>query len=122
MATGTIQKNMVLLWENPDASVVFNAQTINLDLSAYSMVLIEFVNDSNTVIYYNVICKIGKIGLLYRVSSSSMSTHKFWIATRQVTVNSGSIVFADAYQASASTAQTKENLANVPTAIYGIKA
>jgi hypothetical protein len=40
MATGTIQKNMVLLWENPRPSSPFDSQTISLDLSNYSFIVL----------------------------------------------------------------------------------
>ena len=47
MATGTIQKNMVKLWENSSPSSDFAAQDVNIDLSKYSLIVILFLFTKN---------------------------------------------------------------------------
>jgi len=42
MASGTIHKNMVLLWSNPSPASNFSAQSINLNLDGFDAMLIIY--------------------------------------------------------------------------------
>lgn len=48
MATGTLKKNMVLLWTNPNPTSSFTPQTVQVDLTNYRFVLISYENKAGS--------------------------------------------------------------------------
>ena len=115
MATGTIQKNMVLLWENPNPSASFAAQTINLDLNNYQAVIVVF--------------RVRTDGGWGRVSSfAALGYESFavaivwdgaqWGLGRVFTPSSDSVVFGSGINI---TNNGTENNRMIPEFVYGIK-
>ena len=115
MATGTIQKNMVLLWENPNPSASFGAQTVSLTLSGYSFVLIEYrdytASDAASALH-TILCGVG--GKYQMLSGYSKNNR---IGNRTANVTASGITFSEAQYNNETT-----NTYNVPLRIYGIKA
>ena len=102
-----------LLWENASPSDTFEAQTVELDLSIYDVIRIEFfaVNTAhriNTVELRNIIDQ--SIDLLW------YSTYNGKYYSRLATIRNNGIEFAGGLQSS-NTATTKHC---IPFRIYGI--
>ncbi len=105
---------MVLLWTNPSPTSTFAPQTIPLDLSKYSAVLIACRLDNSTTPYGgNYLCFIGEITYMTLYVRPVNS-----IYSRYLTVSTSGITFAEGY----TTATNLNNNAMVPNRIYGIKA
>ena len=100
----------VKLWTNPNSNVDFVAQTLEIDLTSYDYIDIDFkltgsINNSHETKRY------------YKGSeSSSYFTFSGIQASRAVTMNNSGVVFGDAYNGS-----SVENIRLVPYAIYGGK-
>lgn len=125
MATGTKQKNIVLLWTNQNPTSAFSAQTVPIDLSGYSLLYIVFTpNSTNSstvripvlarkadeimVNSYINLSGTGGITLVFRYFSSSNSGVSF---------ESG-----QSKAVSSSSSASTDNARCVPLYIYGIKA
>lgn len=125
MATGTKQKNIVLLWTNQNPTSAFSAQTVPIDLSGYSLLYIVFTPNStnNSTIRIPVLARkadevmvnsyinlsgTGGITLVFRYFSSSNSGVSF---------ESG-----QSKAVSSSSSGSTDNARCVPLYIYGIKA
>ena len=110
MATGTIQKNMVLLWENPSPTVGFGAQTVQLDLSKYEFVLITFRHFNDNAAERSWLVRKNGVATVCDAPSPSTSANPRRNATA---TNSGvtfSAGFNDSYAANGI----------IPIAIYGV--
>ena len=116
---------MELLWENASPTSAFGPQTINLNLSEYSKIKIEFnsditsdAKDIQTIINPVV---VGKGGVAIRfggVQDKYLGNVHF----RYYQTISSSITFYDSYyQSWTGTATTLNNGFIVPYRIYGIK-
>lgn len=108
---------MELLWENASMDSEFGPQTINLDLSKYSKVKIEFSHYLNE----SSISFEGRVGFdgygFVMEGSTSMFRH-----ARNYHVTQTGIQFFDAYEASGANGSfVKKNQRMVPRRIYGIK-
>ena len=115
MATGTWEPNKVLLWTNPSPTSSFGAQTVPLDLSGYSTVLVISKNSTdsaNTMSFYTY-CKVG---LSTRIDIPIFFNNSFLVRTRTITVKSNGIEFSDATQNGVSIVSL------MPWYIYGIRA
>lgn len=105
-----------LLWENPSPSASFAPQTIEIDLSKYQIIAIEYWRPSDNQYYGISACRVGKKS---RLAQIWIGGNAFGLITRQYDVNSESVKF---YQATAHSAGTSETVNNtlVPMRIYGI--
>lgn len=130
MATGTISKNMVLLWTNPNPTSAFEPQTVSVNLSKYSIILIEFAYNTspgnNT--YYSIFANDSSRGH-YTLTNLNMDgeTQGGPITTcqRVVSFAQGGITFGKGLQkdppGSGSTYPTVNNIRCIPLKIWGIR-
>lgn len=119
MATGTIQKDMVLLWENPNPSSSYSGGTIPLDLTSYDLICLamsEYTTTSTRKYYF--FAKVGEVA----PCAWAGSPNGFGVRRRLTTINSDSVVFdhgqvlifgQSAYQT--------EDTTTIPYRIYGLK-
>lgn len=116
MATGTIQKDMVLLWENPNPSANFEPQTINLDLSGFSQISITATHWSNDLSYTT-----GHfiVGLSQQVMFSPSTTNRFY-SMRNCSVSATGVQFFEG-RGVHNTGINTDNAGCVPQKIYGIR-
>ena len=129
MATGTIQKNMVLLWTNPNPTSAFAAQTISVDISEYSFVAIEFKSHRAVEDFFICLFSTGKktgvgtgvMGGFFNPSTQANAN----IYTREVDLTSpNSVGFSTSFYAQASTEWRSVASGDglIPNRIWGIKA
>ena len=118
MATGTIQKNMVLLWTNPDLDADFDAQTINLDLSSYDAVLIRFkvLYGGHTATRVILIDENEKVFDLNMSGSNMRFYHRSCF-----TSNSGVRFEVGHIRTQGTSGETDSKAVLKPRAIYGIR-
>lgn len=113
------------VWENASHTSIFNAQSIPLDLSTYSLIAIEYRGSTGSALYRTVFCEnvIGSIMQLLLVSSVDSSTGDIQFSTRNGHINDGNISFSDAFYkpCKVSVSPTKANSLCIPARIYGIK-
>ena len=105
-----------LLWSNPDTSEQFTAQTVAVDLSSYSLVMIEFIlyGTLMTTVIANIPATTNSI------ANSAMYGQRF--IGRNFAVSASGVTFEDGFYVS--TYDGAVNTANVymtPVALYGIK-
>lgn len=109
---------MTKLWENPNSSVAFGAQTVNLSSSDYDFLLIECklgVSAGHRVSYIIGKGRQGVLTLAYSTGSAALNL------TRLITGSSdAALAFDNAYTVTSSSS-TSDNTFIIPTAIYGFK-
>lgn len=118
MANGKIRTGMSidLLWTNPSPGSNFGAQTISLDLSGYSFVIVFFSFDPQSSVLsqcYLAMAPMGGIGQMmgqvnYRVK-------------RQFTVKATGVAFSSGASASAGGNLGNSDGAAIPQLIYGVR-
>ena len=102
----------VLLWTNSSPSSTFAAQTVELDLSPYKMILIEVMGDTSDTTYRIPSSMVFYIDGLQHVMPYGVSNRY-----RKITPSSTGIVFTTGSQAGSS-----DNAKyGAPYKIYGIK-
>lgn len=102
-----------LLWTNPDNTAAFNAQTIELDLSIYSRVIIEFKFAINTDYYEECMAPIdGRYHLGHVVA--------YRIHYRGFTPSAAGIIFDTGVEVYDYGKVTKYQNDAVPNRIYGV--
>lgn len=107
-----------LLWENASPTSSFSAQTVSLDLSDYTFVIIGFRwSESGDQINWQV-CMVGETNKITRVDIDSKTP---WIARRSAQVSATGVTFTAADQGSTSTAPYTANGEMIPALIYGIR-
>lgn len=112
MGKTTIKSSIDLLWTNPNPTSLFASQTISLNLSNYSHVLVEFCmyasGDTKQVMasFYASITK-------YLIASCAMGNT---LIHRECQINSANIIFDSGYVGA-----NVNNSACIPYKIYGIK-
>lgn len=116
MANGTISKNMVLLWENPNPSASFASQTINVNLAGYNMfavVAIWSVTSGSRIPFCFIPAEDGTYGIPMQSAASNRT------GGRDATFNisNGTVYFGNASYNGA-----QNNGYCVPYQIIGIKA
>lgn len=107
------------LWENASPTSAFAAQTISLDLSNYSSVLITFRYSNSTDAHgYGQNSLFAEIGTSGRMVAPSVST-----ALRSVDITTSGVVFSGGTYANNynSWSLTLDNSFCIPDAIYGVK-
>lgn len=114
-ADGTISADlMTLLWTNTSTEATFGPQTVNLDLSSYDSVIIDF--------RATVPSQIIPVGMSLAVTFSSISTsNAAYVYERGVSVSNTGVVFDAGYLHSAGSAKVADNRLIQPHRIYGIK-
>ena len=119
MATGTIQKSMVKLWESTNLSANFAAGSIPLDLSNYSAVFVT-LSFSNGTIYGECLCIVGSGGVSVRYISAENQNLAYY--HRTVTATPTGVSFSDCTKVvQGTTATIITNALLVPYHIYGIR-
>lgn len=115
MASGTIQKNMVLLWTNPSPTNNFNAQSINVDLSNYDALLIIYYygTQSSNRVELSSLLPVNNITKYICISSGTNVTGgrklSYDSSTKKITFESASYNNAT------------NNSYIIPVYIYGLK-
>ena len=112
-----------LIWTNPNTSA-FSAQTINVDVSTYDAIYIDFLPSTDDGSIQRAVPNqiIGKGGKVYITCGTHGSSGVPWITTRSVQVSDDSIVFSDCTQQQTNGSNyTTVNYRIVPHKIYGIK-
>lgn len=106
-----------LLWTNPDISEQFTAQTVVVDLSSYSLVMIEFIlyGTLMTTVFANIPTAAGN-----SIANSTMYGQRF--VGRNFTVSTSGVAFdsgfyVSTYDGALITADTYMT----PLTVYGIK-
>ena len=111
---------MKLVWSNPSPSSSFREQTLEIDLSAYTHVLISFRRNSSTARYMSIICKVGQQSSLN--DSFNRSSGGAMISMRTFEVTETGIVFDKGLtQIAISEERNENNSYLIPANIYGIK-
>lgn len=110
-----------LLWENASPSSIFEAQTINLDLSKYDEVHIEStMYRGNGTIRTNII-RMGYVGYLLEIVEA-LSENATYITGRSASVNKTGVEFGGGgYEYITTGTRTANGSYAVPLRIYGIK-
>lgn len=113
---------MKLLWENPDPTAEFAAQTIALDLSGYDdlYVIYDWAVGNNYLYSQLVPIDDGRYCLSGAYPSGTASEGSASIV-RQVTFGNSGIVFSDAGMGYTGSGRTTRNNMCIPLKIYGIK-
>lgn len=116
VVSGTGGLTKTLLWTNPDSSVQFAGQTVVVDLSGYSLVMIEFIlyGTLMTTVIANIPATTNSI------ANSAMYGQRF--IGRNFAVSASGVTFDNGFYVS--TYDGAVNTANVymtPVAVYGIK-
>ena len=106
---------MDLLWENASPSSSFAAQTVSIDLTKYSKVVMQAIEGTG---YSNINNYLALTDGSTIIMQNSFGKNRY----RYVTVSSSGIGFDDGkiYNSYASSATT-DNSVIVPSKIYGIK-
>ena len=102
---GSLNNNFVKVWENPNISASFAAQTLTIDLSAYRFILIVTSDGTGWV----------EVGILTR-NTLVMGGAPSNVRGREVRATTTSVICGDGYGGS-----TKDNTNCIPQRIYGIK-
>lgn len=119
-ATGNASFNidMDLLWTNASPTSAFGAQTLNIDLSNYKLIMVEasgtgYQNVNNDKYRSTFIIRVnsGKNSILQIPSNADVwGTRTYTVTSSRITVTEGTYV-----------GQGSNNYACVPQVIYGIK-
>lgn len=112
------------IWSNPNTSVAFPAQTINLDLSKYDYVEVEITDnitsDSGGIDTKGTAIKQITIGKRSRLSVDTL--YDSWLSFRTVVVNNNGVTFeGGGYQYLNNTERANDNRYCIPINIYGVK-
>lgn len=107
------------VWTNPDSSVEFPAQTIELDLAEYVRFKIVFKHTTGSTAARSMAECRGK-GHLYHHDCITLGTHSLDQIFRSWIVNDDGIVFEDAYKGGSSDDEVA-NTYLIPVEIIGYK-
>lgn len=103
------------LWSNDMSGSYFPEQTVNLDLSDYSVIAITFKPQQSSSDDYAIVC-FAMVGSKTIVAVPNFASTQYFYK-RTVTVNSTGVTFTTGYRNTSST--TSDNYC-VPMAIYGV--
>lgn len=116
-------EHRTLLWTNPDPTVAFAAQTIELDLSGYDEIeleYIDFVQHQNVMPLLHI--PIGDRGNMnIMIGNNSYSTGLMFTAERRFLVTSTGVEFESGYGTPTGYDLTARTDTCIPRKIYGIK-
>lgn len=117
MIDGTAGMQMDLLWENASPTSSFAEQTINLDLSSYKFVAIDFRATTDWQVYRTFIYSKMLDTLLYSTFDGAVDLY-----IREIKLYEDSIFFKGSTKAKFGTSgSTANNACVIPQRIYGIK-
>ena len=102
------------LWTNPSPGSAFSAQTVSLDLSEYSYILIHLIHNSDNDYGVNMFFTPVRVGYKETCANKASSTGN--MVGRTATVSTTGVTFTTGYNNS--TSGTKYA---VPCVIYGIR-
>lgn len=111
---------MDLLWTNPNPTSSFTEQTISLDLSEYSALVISIKGHksvSGTQEYNTVVIKNDWVFL----TAFSGASYYPRIVIREVSFNDSGVTFKEGYNTSSFNSYSRDNDSGIPQKIYGIK-
>ena len=120
MATGTVQKNIVLVWENPTPTVDFASQDVSMDLSKYDAVYIGYKSrkGADAIVVIDFIFIETQLYARYITNSSS----NLCFYTRAAYPQTDKIEFSNCnirVQGQSSSSQANDYL--IPKYVYGVK-
>lgn len=121
MATGTITKDIKLLWTNPNPASAFVGQTISLDLSKYrfvDVILKTNVSSTNYCIHRALVSSAGSKCFCCEPIPTNIG--RVDSRDRNFTATPTGIKFDNGREQTTSTITVNNNYM-VPTAIYGIQ-
>lgn len=111
---------MKLLWENPNTTQAFAAQTITLNSADYDFLLVLY---NYAISIPNVLSVIAPKGNNIYLTSATSQTSGAAALDRVITyVSDTSLSVDNGYYCIGSNARAMNNTSNIPLAIYGIKA
>lgn len=112
MASGKVNVNMALLWENTTPTNAFGSQTVSLDLTAYAFCMVVFQHWSNdTTSRTYLICKNSA-----RNVCEAPNEAKTAVPNRVVSADNSGVWFGGGVLNG-----NLDNSAAIPLFIYGIK-
>ena len=103
----------VLLWTNASPSSSFASQTVSVNLSSYSLVLIEFRMVASEDVRVSSVTEKGTSGRAFTMHNDRK--------TRTYAVTTSGIAFNDGYSGGLNATCSVDNSAMTPYRIYGIK-
>ena len=109
---------MDLLWTNANPTSDFEEQTINLDLSKYTFILILF--NENSILYSFDIAKYPAKYIHTNILNVNISDNTYYATMREYTVSINSILFNNAYMKSNTGTFFNANNYVKPHNIYGV--
>lgn len=109
--------SMELLWENASPASTFANQTVPLDTSKFTAVLIEFRSGASNAVRIPSVMAFSKGSRYIALGDNNAGT----IITRAFAVNDADIAFSAGYKYSTYKTYTEDNTVVIPVAIYGIK-
>lgn len=104
--------DMDLLWTNSAPTSSFSAQTLNINMNDYSMVLIVVTSRTDLDIRFTALFKVGTYAA--RLSTTFIGTNVY--TTRNVNLTSASLGFEGGYNGT-----TSNNSYCIPLYIYGVR-
>ena len=110
-----MQKKPVLLWSNASLKSAFAGQTLNIDVSAYSFLLVIYTGYANWADSFDsIVVPVGMPGDMFN-SDTTLGHRKI------ITSDTTKIVFTDGeYLSSYYGNYAKSNNMSIPSKIYGI--
>ena len=107
-----------LLWENASPTSSFATQTVNIDLSDYTFVLVGIRWSTSADQISWQVCIVGETNKVTRCDAASS---KVWVARRNIQVTASGVTFEDADQGNSTSDPSTNNGEVIPVSIYGIK-
>lgn len=109
-----------LMWTNGNSSANFGAQTISIDLSDYSEIMVTWKLSTRTSVYQNCYAMInGGVEVAYFMASVEAAT-QMYLNARDFEATSSGVTFSGNTRKGtrATSAGTTSNSYNIPTHIY----
>ena len=122
-SVGIKESSMDLLWENPDPTSSFAAQTVSIDLSSYDSILIFFRMATTTTYGDYSTSVIGSGETNFSAIGDLSAAAIPMIRQRHYTPTSTGVTFGSSYQkvATDGAAPSVNNTVSIPYRIWGIK-
>lgn len=106
------------VWENPNPTAQFAAQTIsNIDVSSYDVCILTYRMYVGSASYTEMGSKVLRVGETNPILDRFFYNSIYWAGYRRVTLNANSIVFSQALNER----QNSDNKWYVPQKLYGIR-
>ncbi len=128
MATGTIHKGKVLLWNNSSPTSTFAGQDVSVSTVGYDQVQIVFMMNRTTYVCYSLIMDIGTPSTdekTYAVNTfmNFDASSALLVVRRNAEAYSSYVHFGDCKKktTTATSAATVDNNYLIPLQIYGIR-